>query len=805
MEYIRCNQNVRPIRFAFAVSLSDTTSILNAVRYSTALWGGVGNVLMPIWKKFPSRQLKKRSIGLLEDFDPDFIVNLSSIPLPKEVAEKYGKRILPLSEFIKVKDGSSHFGCGLTVQPLLRHIWSTETQSISGKSRALQFKDVKGIYLKYWAFAFGSYPTGFGADFETGFSSALKARELKATFSNLGKIKIEENITPLDITTYQLTRLGYNGGFSSHVIYIGNPTNNHDLLEFWNLRASGCEVIFIPTSHYKQFGAKISAAVEAGNYPINDRVQNETDLQKGPSLKDAEFEEVCNWIRDDLKHNLSRRHWLPQWGARRRGISRDAVPCRYLDTEKTTNLMFDGENLSPLSLARPTFFDDDKEYRNLKRQYSGRVYWVNEIDLNDNYKNDFFFDLPYDPKINDLVSYSFVFGAHEKARLGDKGIMYYNDTLMGEITIHPLKTEKVIGELFKQRNMEISPSSAGIFTTRIIEYMGGLHGCRVFKIRGVRDILIKLSKQQPKFGMTYGELKGVVGNRTPDVMGGPNWDNPVYKDLTLYYEQPRPLSPETVIGHLFKKNIFRAGLRFICQNCGKEDWYHLTEFDVNFTCRYCFKNQHIGSLEGTDKKEWHYKSDGLFMIPNAGEGSLSVILSLWRLDHLVHSGNFKYLTSQNVKGVKDGEVDFIASFTSHFQIGTVLVLGEARNFVDFSTKDVSKLINIGSKFEEKPYLCFATLKDKFSDKEIEQLKRVIKHGFGLIPLTRLDMDPYDLFDRFNSLKDKYAVTIEDFSMNLCSLNLGLSESEVYDLVHAKEKKMIEKIRAATKKVEANKK
>ena len=795
MEYIRCHQKVRPIRFAFAVSPSEQDGFLSAVKYSTALWGGLGNILLPTWKKYPNKETKRRSLGLLKVFDPDYIINLTSFPLPKDISDVYGKRVLPKSEFIKKKDdGSFTFGVGLSILPLLNQVWDKETSSLSGKSRCVRFKDIKGRYSKYWSVVYGDYPDNAGFDLGSHFSSALKARESQARFANVENIKIGEIITPIEFTTYGLSRLGFGGGFSSHLVYIGYATNVLDLIEFWNIRASGRETVFVPTTHYKKFVKYITSVIKAGDYPINENVQNHTDLQKGPSVSDSKFGEICNWIKDDLKLNPPRRSWLPNWGRKSRHVVEDIIPREYIDVEKTTNLFFDGEDLSPLELARPAFFTDDKSYQEFRRFYQNRIYWVNQINLSDNYKNDYFFDLPDDHSLSDLVSYSFIFAASNKARLGHEGIIYYNDALIGEVNLHPLKTEEVINKMFKQRGMELSPSPAGVFANRIIEYMGGLHSCRVFKIRGARDVLVQLSKQKPRFGMTYGDLKGVVGNRSPDSMGGPNWDNPAYKDLVLYYKQPKPLSPETVIDHLFKKNVFRAGLRFVCQNCGKEDWYHLTEFDVNFTCRYCFKNQHVGSLEGRSKKEWHYKSDGLFMIPDAGEGSLSVILALWRLDHLVHGNSFKYITSQNIKGVEDGEIDFITVLTNHFQMGSVLVLGEARNIVDFSRKDVSKLIKIGSKFEVKPYLCFATLKDKFSDNEKEELKRVLKHGFGLLPLTRLELDPYDLYDRFDSLKNKYAHTIEDFSFNLCSLNLGLNEGETYDLIHAKEKQAFEKLK-----------
>lgn len=820
MEYIRCQQKVRPLRFAFAISPSDKENIIEAMEYSTALWGGYGNTLLPIWTRFPSRKAKSCCLGLIKDFDPDFIVNLTSIPLPKDINQDYEERVISKSNFIaKNKDNTFRFEKGLNILSFLTHVWETETKSISGKSRAIIFKDTKkSKYRKFWACLFGEYPDELGRDYSSAFKETLKAREIKATFKNLSKIMADEAFPPISLTVYKLTRFSFNGGFSSHIVYIGNPANALDLIEFWNIRASGREIFFLPINAYKLFGEQVKRIIKAGDYPINERVQNETDLQKAPSLKEDEFKSVCEWIKNDLGYPLSRRSWSPNWGRRSERVVEDIAPCKYYDDEVKSNLIFDEDRFSPLVLARPSFLSKSL-LQKLNRPFEERDYWVNEIDLSDNYKNDYFFNFPSDKALTDMVARDFIFGSIDKVRLIKSAVVYYNNGIMDEVHIHPLKTDEVFVELFKGYGMNISSSPAGVFAKRIIEYMDRLEGCRVFKIRGIRNLLIQLSKQggdrkdksktkdnEPKlhsqYGGTFGELKGIVGYRRKDEYGGPNWDEQIYKDLVLYYQQPKPLTPAIAIDYLFKKNVFRVGLRFTCQNCGKEDWYHLTEFDSNFTCRYCFKNQHIGSLEGTTKKEWHYKADGLFMIPNAGEGSLAVILALWRLHHLEHGRSFKYVTSQNIKGVKDAEVDFIATMLGHFQMGDVLILGEARNYVDFTRKDISKLIEIGSKFPTKPYLCFATLKDKFSDKEKEELKRVIKHKFGLIPLTRLDLDPYDLYNRFNSLKEKYAVTIKDFSFNLCSLNLGLTETETYDLIHFEEKKMLEKLRELERKKKA---
>jgi len=772
MEYIRCQQKVRPLRFAFAVSPSDKESIMEAVKYSTALWGGLGNILIPIWKKYPKKETKSRSIGLIKDFDPDFIINLTSISLPKEVNQDYKERIIPKNEFIaKNKDNSFRFEKGLTVLPLLTHTWEAETKSISGKSRAIIFRDIKNNkYRKFWAFIFGEYPEGFGRDYVSFFKEALKAKEVKASFKNLKKIITDEVIPPLYFTAYRLTRYGSNGGFSSHIVYVGNPTKNLDLIEFWNIRASGREIFFLPINSYKLFDEQVKRIIKAGDYSINERVQNQADIQKAPSITEDEFKSVCDWVKNSLGYSLPRSSWLPNWGRRLERVSEDINPCKYYDDEIKSNLIFDGDRFSPLILAKPSFLDKSLLQR-LNRFPRDKEYWVNEIFLDDNYKNDYFFSFPPDKALTDIVSRDFIFGSLDKVRLIRDAVVYYNDGLTEEVNVHPLKTEEVITQLFKAYGMDISLSPAGLFTKRIMDFMGEIDDCRVFKIRGIRDVLLQLSNYKPRFGKTYGEIEGIVSLRATDKFGGPNWDNSIYKDLVLYYQQPRPLAPTVAIDYLFKKNIFRAGLRFTCQNCGKEDWYHLTEFSSTFTCKYCFQNQHIGSLEGRVKKEWHYKTDGLFMIPDVGQGSLSVILSLWRLNHLVHGNSFKYMTSCDVRGVKDGEVDFIAVMSNHFNMGSVLVLGEARNFVDFSPRNISKLIKIGARFKTKPYLCFSTLKDKFSDKEKKELKRVIKHGFGLIALTRLELDPYDLFDRFDKAPHKYAVTIRDLSENTIKLNV----------------------------------
>jgi len=69
------------------------------------------------------------------------------------------------------------------------------------------------------------------------------------------------------------------------------------------------------------------------------------------------------------------------------------------------------------------------------------------------------------------------------------------------------------------------------------------------------------------------------------------------------------------------------------------------------------------------------------------------------------------------------------------------------------------------------YAGIRTLKDEFSNYEKKEIKKLIEKGFQVIALTRLETDPYDLYDRFKNLSYKYPRTLKEFSRNTIELNI----------------------------------
>lgn len=76
--------NLRPIKLAFLVELSDIAALHTAIEINSFLWGGAYNPIIPVfhrkpknWERFPSSQSPIEIVlGYLDAYDPDFVVPL---------------------------------------------------------------------------------------------------------------------------------------------------------------------------------------------------------------------------------------------------------------------------------------------------------------------------------------------------------------------------------------------------------------------------------------------------------------------------------------------------------------------------------------------------------------------------------------------------------------------------------------------------------------------------------------------------------------------------------------------------------
>ena len=752
MESITIYQRVRPLRYAFTVKAGDTESALRAVSINSVLWGGIYNPIILIDDK-----------GLTETvdlFDPDYLVNLSEISLADFKFSRFEGGIISKNEVFsdsRAAEGRRRLTLGLGIGLVFRKVNKNYQAQLLSESKARLLTSVPAQRQLSAAFSFGTYQSlPNGSNVRTAYQKMLNASETEFDEHDVGGLA--DYIFPIHLTSEGIKSYGPHVGLSTHVLYIGDPASLSDLTEFWNLRATGRVVWFVPVLDYASHRTAIISMIKGGNYRYGLALlaNSITDVQKSSTIDDSVFEDACRWIRE-LKEGPFVSHNRPvefsRSGSYRLEVSR-------LEAEESNEIaLLHDDKLTPIKLLSPGYVDNENGLGDDK--------WVVELDLSNPFSSETtLLRLPRSPAMKDLLHHHFV--STEGVRVGESGLVKMQEGTNEHAYIHTVSAFDIISRLIEHdTGLKVSPSDPGRYADTIIRKMGGLQfGSRVFKVRGVREVLNRLSMGNY---LTKGNIYDCVTSTAADRYGI-NWVDEFYR--TLFIWQGRSAKEfDAVFDLLLEKRVIRPGLSFTCKNCNKEEWYHVTEFGEEFTCRFCFEKQRV---RFASKGEWQYKADGVFQLANSAQGSLAVVVALWRLQHITSSHEGTYITNCNL-GAREFEVDYCWLGMSSFSTAYELVLGEARNFNDYNEEDISKLDVLAEKFNERPYIAFATMKDSFSDAEKKLLHVVVEKGNRVIPLTRLDLDPYDVWDRLRDKKSPYIrqSRLAELSETLIKVNLQL--------------------------------
>jgi hypothetical protein len=763
IEPISVRQRLRPTRYAFAVREGDIEGCLKAVSLNTVIWGGVYNPIVPVSTEEPCRDL-------LTAFDPDYLVDLTGGHLPEALPRLFEDRLLSEEEILAAQDHRGRprrrLRLGTSMGRILQHALETERKSHASLGQFAMVSSAPAAWSPYVAFTFGSF--GALPDLRVDVAATYKAltRATETPFDPEEERNYGEWLFPLGATAYGLRRHGGFGRLSTHVVYVGDHQLVGDLVEFWNIRATGREVWFLPVAAYRRHAIMVTTLIRRGQHPLNPHVDNHADAQKGRSVTDEQFREVREWARSLEAGMIIFSDWRPRFGASS-GPSADDVDVAELEAAGGEEVSFlsDGR-MTPVKVIQPRYLDEDSDI--------GENLWSVEVSVGNPYTTeDFTCQLPRAPGVDRLVRKQVITAEPGAVRVGRSGLVITRGWLREMLHLHPTRTTEVFAEVLENPSgLKAVPSQPGRYADQIIRKMGSLlFGSRLFKVRGVREIVERLSNGST---LTKGNMSDIVRSTTPDRYGT-NWRPDLYDQRAVGQGESAP-DFTAIFEELLQKRVIRPGLTFRCRNCFAEDWYHVSEFSEDFTCRYCFERQGVSFGSA---KEWQYKSDGLFRIPHSAQGSLAVILALWRLRAVdqLHSG--RYSTGINLcrsDGSVEYELDYCYLHVDRFRTTYDLVLGEAKGFMDYDASKLQRLAELADRFERKPYLCLATLKDGFTSEERQLLRDLKTRGHRVIALTRLELDPHFLFHRFKTAPHKYAVSLDTLAESSSHMNLGPEET-----------------------------
>lgn len=752
MQSVSVRERFRPARIAFVIPHGDAAAFELCVRMNTALLGGMFN---PILCHSVERQ--DEATQMLRAFDPDLIHHSLQSPLtwvPPELLRQFPRHYSTL--FHTGNNGVKYFLYS-DIVPMISHMWR-EIARIE-KTTPFFFPVIGAGSPHHLLFKtlFGAFPEDFSVSYERLFRNNLNPHHLTLTDSHpLPTSDPWDKVSPIRLTVTDLHQYSRGPLHPSRIVFAGDPLDLDSLIDFWNLRAAGNEVLFVALSHFADFEP-----------PVKD-LYKEIDPQAEWKYLPLFFSRHAH---DDTKGAVVQ--WLKRLLPSSEWTATAECLCESYWKGPTNRInkyhyYQESESLAP-------FVDGKLQYQTAfphwlcppQRTLEEKRLYVEPSFVGLYRAHDFLVDFPRDPGIEGSLRRWFA----GNARVTDGGIAIQRDPSHRDMHIQFPNAHDAIAAIFAHRKLGIKLSEPGHVAKQILVRLGGIGGCRIFKVKAVRETIELLNDGKAH---SLQEVLKTIGSHLPQ---GPR---------DLYVESAKPIgsykAPE-ILELMHRMGMVQQGWRLQCNTCSMWEWYPIADLRGRFVCRWCFADNATPQLVGNPNVTFAYRANGLYLSHQKVKGSIPVILSLWRLTQ--DGGVFEksvFTTSIEVWEVQTqqsavGELDYVVLIPHPLGSSDYkLVLGEARGQVDYRDDDIKKVRHVADRFGREfvtkhVALTFSTLKDAFADSEKALLRALSQDGYEVIPLTRLDLDPYDLHDRFEGLPNQYSHTLEHLGTNLRTLNL----------------------------------
>ncbi len=515
----------------------------------------------------------------------------------------------------------------------------------------------------------------------------------------------------------------------SHAFFLLNPEDPFDVVDYWNLRASGMYLFPLTLQDYQECENPIRDFGAAATYPINESVTNHVVIIKAPSITDEELKDVTTWIGSKgLVKELSMMGWVPHYHTNNYGVVSELEidPIRGFEAN-AIGVLVDGHG--KIEGPKPTFLTRNDAFE----------HWSMDISFSTFRSPDTCYALPWlNSGCDGLVSRKIGSSSGmDASRVSRDGIVTRHDGDSGGVRVSPITAIHVVSNFLEGTGVEyLRTSSPGLALTRIIEMLDGFYKCEVFQNPAIRELLEELATGKHRLGK---EVRGAVKKSL--------------KGYEIYHQpansQQISARAENLIDRAIEANVLRVGLEFQCSRCKRYHWYAVTEFSDGYNCKSCFSREKTPRLDTT---EWYYASDGLFRSANKLDGNMTILLALAFFDEVLdHDLKFAPSFDYKIDG-EQHEMDFGIISSKMLRPEVEMIFGESKSGMALKEGERKKLKTFGEKTGS--YLCFCTLADDFDDADKEFFRELYDAGVKVIMLTRffLEMESFE-FSTFRSKND----------------------------------------------------
>jgi hypothetical protein len=699
-----------------------------SVRLSFTMWGGRYNPIIPVDDGAIAEALVKL-------FRVDALVRMSDGPVALDFAKAHAH--LPDPIF-----GGGIFGRAMTGgrTPLIvdiSHIVTRYYEEFFKNNPAPE----PGLDLYEWQVedplsdvflcSYGAFPPAAetGVDYRALVQTSL--RGIPNVIQNGAEVQVG-NVGRDTINSFNRAFMGRHYAVRNDMdapgFYVGEADNFDDLINFWNLRAADIPLVFFEPRYADRLAAK------AAHWAATIR-------QAPPPPHRPQV--LALWHRTEQAIGDVRRYFGegvfvpsnvhgPTWNG---GNVR--APIMYFGEGAALASIDQSGRTATMSFAlteKPFAADRDAQSQ----------HYVLSVDPGIGlFRNEWAtFHTPFIPELNPFYGQN-ALSVWNTARSEPESLGIVTSVSDDHQAVRAINVNELITAIFNVVGISAAPSKPGLIASTLIRQMGGLDGCRPFKIAGVRTLI---ERHAPHQSFSRGTAMLTIR--------GQGEDRPL-SDYQWLYIEPREvgsaLKNDAVLSYLLEKGVFRAGLSFRCPSCQLEFWRSLDDARSRLECEYC--GHGFNAAPQLQDKDWAFRRSGLFGNYDNQEGAIPVLLTLQQLA-LMHSDDRIFTTAMTLEpksaAIPKCETDFVLVAERPRDHRIEIIIGEAKTRNRITGDDVAKLKAVADAFPKDRYdvyVVFSRL-TPFSDEEVEHIRHVNgPHDRRAIMFTDRELEPYFTYER----------------------------------------------------------
>ena len=692
---------LRPIKLAFLVNPNDKESLLKAIEINTFLWGGAYNPIIPTYKRIPpnweggpSKNPSAKSIvsGYLDNFDPDYVVPMGEC-IDYDLDIGYRKKIDDVSEILErvEKNGIPNYGIGLF--EILNHLFNQEFKFEKKYPQDICIPHFNNRYHLFLASVFGVLSENIDNIFWEHFAEALEAKKVDCSASNYTEFFDSQKLFLRRITEHGLKSKGR----QKHCTFFLDATKLFDIIDYWNLRAIGWNVLPVP----KQFTQSDEA-----KQPLLDFVENNyATILKSRSISEDEchnFSDLLDAALPDGKPERVLPTSYPRiWDESAREV--DHAECCEVIADTSEHDVSTEQKPIRFKTLDPEFVNDSERF--------DKPCFANEIEWR-LYDDDILFAevIPEGDSKQALSIVEYI-GPYDEMRFFKKGVVYLPCCSEQTLYLRSPHAAGVFTRWFESKGWTVELSPAGRIAHQMLQQLQGIRGTWVLASKGIIQLLRKMNSSDGKF-LSAEFVRGKIFREIAN-------EKRTFK-----------LKGEDILYHLIATKVFQLGMKIQCFVCTKHSWYSVKGNDYELQCPRCLAE--FSFPADFQKVKWAYRAVGPFSSLNQADGAYTVLLTLRFFSKIIFSNSA--MTPLMSFTAKKGKVEIEADLALFFQESKLfrpskidLIFAECKTFNSFRKKDVDRMKNLGKAFPGS-VLVFAKLEKSLDEEEKKILCPLVNHS-----------------------------------------------------------------------------